>query len=128
MRVDFDDELFDIQRRPVDVIGLIALCERMGHTIGSRPATVTTWVQRLSKEVGTSIEQLLAKHRARLGSLGPAYRLVVGLTPSDWANSRLELEHAWRFLRSPLEVLLENERGDWAFIRTPTLHVGTGVG
>ncbi len=117
MRIDFDDGLFDPTKGPLDVLGLLGLCVRMGHVVGSRESVVARWASELSPAVGVAAEDLFAKHRELLGTVDNKHAIMVGAGQSDWSNKTLGLEDAWRFVRTPLEVLLENERGDWLFLR-----------
>ena len=116
MRIDFDDSLFNDTNGPLDVLGLLGLCVRMGHVVGSRQSVVEEWATELSHSVRTAAEGLLNEHRALLGTVSNEYTVTVIVGQSDWPNKILGLEDAWRFVRTPLEALLENERGDWHFL------------
>lgn len=118
MRVQLDAALFegpDIEH--LNLISLIALCTRMGHWIMLEPTARRQWCERHG-ELGDVLEELLKSHMAESASMS-AHSKLIEVVPAERASltdAKLSLREALDFFLYPLEVLLENERGDWGFL------------
>jgi len=118
MRVLLDAELFegtDIEH--LNLISLIALCDRMGHWIMLEPTARRQWCERHG-ELGAALEVLLESHADRYAGMSVDSKHI-SVVPAERASltaAKLSVSEAIDFFIYPLEVLLENERGDWSFL------------
>ena len=118
MRVHLDISLFAGPHRDIELVGLVSLCDRMGHTLVTTRAVVRSWTQPMGQPLGQQLELLLETHRTRSAHLAQSTRSVwVQDGGTDWPSARLSLDDAALFLRTPLELLLEDECSDWGFVR-----------
>lgn len=119
MRVDLsEDVLIGIPDRSLDTLGIVALADRMGHVIGTTLVAAAEWTKGLGEPLAHAIAVLLDTHRERLPGLSAeTLRVMVHAGDTDWRSGRLSLDDAWLMLCTPLELLVENERSDWEFIR-----------
>lgn len=119
MKVRLDPGLFALPAQDLEVLTLIGVAERAQHSLLSEPQSMEAWLATLGGSLTSSIELLLDKHRLAAANL-PLRTFEITVEPrptSEWSAARLNLEDAIRLLRTPLELLLENERGDWSFLR-----------
>lgn len=118
MRVQLDAALFEGQNiQHLNLISLISICDRMGHWIMLEPATRRRWCERHG-ELGAALEVLLKSHATRYTNMSDDSKLI-SVVPAERASltvAKLSLSEALDFFLCPLEVLLENERGDWSFL------------
>lgn len=118
MRVQLDAALFeDTDIEHLNLISLIALCDRMGHWIMLEPTARRQWCERHG-ELGAALEALLESHATRYTNMSGDSKLVkvVPVELASLTEAKLSLSEALDFFLYPLEVLLENERGDWSFL------------
>ncbi len=118
MRVLLDPGLLAAPTRDLDLLTLLGAAEQMQHTVVAERSAVAGWSPSLGA-LGPAVVQLLDHHRLRAASLSVSTPTVTvdDRQPSDWPAARLSLDDAIRLLRTPLELLLENERSDWSFLR-----------
>lgn len=118
MRVVLDSSLFAGPPQPLELIGLLAICDRMGHTLLADLDAARSWTESLAPPTAHAVTTLLQAHLTHAATLpAQVLRVTVHAGATDWKHARLSLEHAWMLLRTPLELMIENERGDWHFIR-----------
>lgn len=119
MRVNLDASFFQGPARPVDQLGLIALADHMGHVMASPLQAVESWAQTLATNTAEAVLRLLDTHRERVTLLSASTLAITvqAARPTTWASASLHLDDARHFLRAPLELLVENERADWSFLR-----------
>ena len=118
MRIDLDPALFPAGAvNPIELADLLTTAVRKGHTLAAPQAASGAWCHRQGDQE-PAWQSLLDEHRARLPLMRQGVRRIrVTAGPSDWPSGALSLVHATRLLVRPLELLLENERGDWPFLR-----------
>lgn len=87
----------------------------MGHRIMTSPIDANTWCDTLKDPLKDTIQIFLDQHRIEAIDFSRQVTIHEH-QESDWPRAHLSLDDAFLLLKSPLELLLENERSDWAFL------------
>jgi hypothetical protein len=87
-----------------------------------RSLVVNEWISKQSEDVQETVKLALESGIRLDGTELPADRslIVADITNPDYSSDppRLLLEPACKLLDSPLQLLLENWKNDWAFVKT----------
>ncbi|MBN2798328.1 MAG: hypothetical protein JXX28_04210 [Deltaproteobacteria bacterium] len=117
MRVRIDSALLS-ERHSLLVLGLLALSEARGHALATELEAADAWSETLPEDLQQAVRDLLDAHRSQFVLHSASHATItVTLEDLDSQRGRLSPEDAFRLLALPLELLLENERGDWHFVR-----------
>jgi hypothetical protein len=115
MRVVLDPTAFS---QPLDLLVLLAACARAQHGLAAPIPARDTWLGTLGAlagPLGALFDALAARY-----TLHPAAAATITVRcagGSNWPAAALEPGDAAALLAQPLELLVENERADFAFLR-----------
>jgi hypothetical protein len=115
MRVVLDPTAFS---QPLDLLALLAACARAQHGLAAPIAARDGWLDTLGAlagPLGALFDALAARY-----TLHPATAATITVRcagGSNWPTAALEPGDAAALLAQPLELLVENERADFAFLR-----------
>lgn len=115
MRVRLADSVLE---RPVDLMLLVGVCAQRDHGLAASPAARDRALGRWGDLASPLAEVMdaLAVRFVHLPAACPLVTVDVG-GQSDWRTLDLSVEDALLFLNTPLDLLVENERADGAFVR-----------